>query len=152
MALFSMLGLTGCAGTLPKLPQVAQTEETAALPRPASINGAQAGTNDAAAASKNESETSSSTTQSPSSEPSSSVASGSPKIEGFRSTSVVMYFSENGSHGERIAVSNLSLPMAIKYHSAGAKRFEVDMPSGSRWIDEKAVVIAGRPATGPSRR
>jgi hypothetical protein len=157
LTMLSVFGLSGCAGSLPKLPAVAPNAVTTSIPAPAT---AQVNGTPSTATNANEKIIQPETTNR---KPSLTVQERSAtraadhaitrdtRITSFRASSVVLYYSKTGSHGERIAVSNLSLPMSIKFHSSSAKRIEIAMPAGSRWIDDKAVILAERPSSTPTR-
>lgn len=85
-------------------------------------------------------------------EPSSSAVGGrGGRITAFRAESVVLYFSEAGADGERVAVSGLSLPMAVSFQSERTRRLEVQMAQGSRWIDPQQVTFSPPAAPQASR-
>ena len=69
------------------------------------------------------------------------------QIAGFRSSTVILYSSDVGTDGKKVAVSTLSLPTPIVAMSASKQRLAIHTVEGVRWVAITEVVIPAQPAT-----
>ena len=150
--LLATLALAACAASLPN-----GTEGAGGPPselQPSAATGIAKGVGQPPGAAASTAATSpappaaSAASQQPSRKVAAAISTQGGQITGFRSQSLMMYFTEVGSDGERIAVSTLPLPMSVAYRSASTGRLEVRTAAGTRWIDARDVSFAalGAPA------
>jgi hypothetical protein len=71
------------------------------------------------------------------------------QIAGFRSSTVILYSSDVGSDGKKVAVSTLSLPTPIVAMSASKQRLAIHTVEGIRWVAITDVVVPAQPPTTP---
>jgi hypothetical protein len=71
------------------------------------------------------------------------------QIAGFRSSTVILYSSDVGTDGQKVAVSTLSLPTPIAAMSASKKRLAIHTVEGIRWVEISEVVVPARPSANP---
>ena len=71
------------------------------------------------------------------------------QIAGFRSSMVILYSSDVGTDGKKVAVSTLSLPTPIVAMSASKQRLAIHTGEGIRWVAITDVVVAAQPPTTP---
>jgi hypothetical protein len=63
------------------------------------------------------------------------------QIAGFRSSTVILFSSDVGTDGQKVAVSTLSLPTPIVAMSASKKRLAIHTVEGIRWVAMTDVVV-----------
>ena len=123
-ALLAAVGLSACSSSEP--PTAASLVESippaAASPR---TMGPKVGANPAVSASE--------------ATPASRAAPG--QIAGLRSSTVILYSSDVGTDGQKVAVSTLSLPTPIAAMSASKKRLAIHTVEGIRWVEISDVVV-----------
>ena len=71
------------------------------------------------------------------------------QIAGFRSSTVILYSSDVGTDGQKVAVSTLSLPTPIAAMSASKKRLAINTVEGIRWVEISDVVVPAQPSANP---
>jgi len=71
------------------------------------------------------------------------------QIAGFRSSIVILYSSDVGTDGQKVAVSTLSLPTSIVAMSASKKRLAIHTVEGIRWVAITDVVVPTQPPATP---
>jgi hypothetical protein len=71
------------------------------------------------------------------------------QIAGFRSSTVILYSSDVGTDGKKVAVSTLSLPTPIVAMSASKQRLAIHTVEGIRWIAITDVVVPSQPLATP---
>ena len=71
------------------------------------------------------------------------------QIAGFRSSTVILYSSDVGTDGQKVAVSTLSLPTPIAAMSASKKRLAIHTAEGIRWVSITDVVVPAQPQATP---
>jgi hypothetical protein len=76
------------------------------------------------------------------------------QIAGFRSSTVILYSSDVGTDGQKVAVSTLSLPTPIAAMSASKKRLAIHTVEGIRWVEISDVVVpaSANPVTPAAAR
>ena len=67
------------------------------------------------------------------------------QIAGFRSSTVILYSSDVGTDGKKVAVSTLSLPTPIVAMSASKQRLAINTVEGIRWVAITEVVVPAQP-------
>ena len=71
------------------------------------------------------------------------------QIAGFRSSAVILYSSDVGTDGKKVAVSTLSLPTPIVAMSASKQRLAIHTVEGIRWVAITEVVVPAQPPATP---
>ena len=71
------------------------------------------------------------------------------QIAGFRSSAVILYSSDVGTDGKKVAVSTLSLPTPIVAMSASKQRLAINTVEGIRWVAITEVVVPAQPPATP---
>jgi hypothetical protein len=71
------------------------------------------------------------------------------QIAGFRTSTVILYSSDVGTDGKKVAVSTLSLPTPIVAMSASKQRLAIHTLEGIRWVAITEVVVPAQPAATP---
>lgn len=71
-------------------------------------------------------------------------------IAKFKHATVVLYDGESANAGERVAASDLPLPLRSRPASSNANRLQIDTASGPRWLSRGEVVLAAAAQTLPA--
>jgi len=71
------------------------------------------------------------------------------QIAGLRSSTVILYSSDVGTDGKKVAVSTLSLPTPIVAMSASKQRLAIHTVEGIRWVAIAEVVVPAQPPATP---
>ena len=71
-------------------------------------------------------------------------------ISGFRSSTVILYFTAAGSDGVRLSATSVPIPLAILGYSADGRRLQISTVEGRRWIAASDVIF-GDPAATPGQ-
>src|SRR5262245_35931860 len=71
------------------------------------------------------------------------------QIAGFRSSTVILYSSDVGADGKKVAVSTLSLPTPIVAMSSSKQRLAIHTAEGIRWVAISEVAMPAQPPATP---
>ena len=83
--------------------------------------------------------------------PSARAARGGDMIVAFKGPTIVLFGTEAGDNGERVATSSLSLPLQMKYASSSATRVQIETPYGPRWVSRSEIMLGSDGAAFPRR-
>lgn len=73
-------------------------------------------------------------------------------IVGFKGPTVILFGDEFGNDGERVAVSNLNLPLQARSAATNKTRVQIETAYGPRWVARSELVLGALDGQPPSPR